>query len=98
MVNLEDLERPPVRAAMMIIILIEIYLIGTRFNASFDVYITLLVIVLAIPAAYFAFNLRKYKRREISPHESLIRKAVPSDASDETREEVAKLLKSEKYQ
>lgn len=83
---------------MMIIILIEIYLIGTRYNASFDVYVTIFVIVLAIPAAYFAFNLLKYRQRDIDPHEAVIRKAVAPDASDETRDEVAKLLKSEKYQ
>ena len=88
------MERPVVRVAMVIVILIEIYLIGTRYNASFDVFITIFVILLAIPAAYFAFNLLKYTQREIDPHKAVIRKAVAPDASDETRDEVAKLLKS----
>lgn len=98
MVSFEDLERPAVRVAIVILILVEIYLIGTQYNASFDVFVTIFVIVLAIPATYFAFNLLKYKQRDVDPHDAVIRNAVAPDASEETREEVAKLLKSEKYQ
>jgi hypothetical protein len=51
-----------VRIAMLIIIIIEIYLISTIYSPRFDDYITLIVILLAIPAAYFAYGLLKFKR------------------------------------
>lgn len=98
MVSLEDLERPPVRAALAFLVLLEIYLIVTRFRAGFEDYLTLVVVFLSLPLAYFAFHFLVARQRNAKTYEAVIRSALPADASEETRLEVEKLLASAEYQ
>jgi hypothetical protein len=97
MVSLEDLERPPVRIAMGVLILLEIYLIVTHFYTGFEDYLVLVVILLALPLAYFAFHFLSARHQQVKTYEAIRRSALPRDASEETRLEVEKLLASEEY-
>lgn len=45
----------PVRIILAVLIILEVSLIASRFSLNFDDYITVVVILLAFPLAYFGF-------------------------------------------
>lgn len=45
----------PVRIILAVLIILEVSLIASRFALNFDDYITVVVILLAFPLAYFGF-------------------------------------------
>lgn len=98
MVSLADLERPPVRAALAILILLELYLILTRYRSHFDDFVSFTLLLLALPFAYFAYHLLAAKLHPVKTYEAIVRSGLPRDASEETREQVDKLLASKEYQ
>lgn len=98
MVSLEDLERPPVRLAMVVLILLEVYLIITHFLPGFEDYLFTVLIVLALPAAYFALQFLRSRFQPVKTYEAILRSPIPRDASEETRIEIEKLLASKEYQ
>ncbi len=85
MVSLEDLERPPVRLGMGALILLELYLIVTRFLPGFEDYLYTVLILLAIPAAYFVLQFLRTRFQEVKTYEAIVRSPFPRDASEETR-------------
>jgi hypothetical protein len=98
MVSLEDLERPPVRLAMGALIVLELYLIVTRFLPGFEDYLYAVLILLALPAAYFAAQFFRTRFQKVRTYEAILRPPIPRDASEETRIEIEKLLASKEYQ
>lgn len=98
MVSLEDLERPQVRLAMALLILIELYLIVTHFLPGFQDYLFTVIIILALPTAYFAFHFLRNRFQPVKTYEAIARSPIPRDASEETRIEIEKLLASKEYQ
>ena len=78
-------------------LLLEIYLIYAFFADGFSDYLSYVLIILAIPAAYFGFNFLKARFQRVRTYEAIARDSVHRDASEETRAEVEKLLASEAY-
>jgi hypothetical protein len=98
MVCLEDLERPPIRLGMAFLILLEVYLIVTHFLPGFQDYLFTVLIILALPTAYFAFHFLRSRFQPVKTYEAILRSPIPRDASEETRIEIEKLLASKEYQ
>lgn len=95
MVSLADLEKPQIRIAMGITIILELYLIINHFNAGFEDYVTIVLILLALPLAYFLTLFLTNKYQSVKTYEAILRNAIPPDHTQETRDEVEKLLASE---
>jgi hypothetical protein len=85
MVSLADLERPRVRVILAAALLLEVYLIATRFHAGFEEFLTLAALLLALPLAYYAVRFIRERTRTVGTYEAVLRPAIPWDASEETR-------------
>lgn len=98
MVSLQDLERPPIRLVMAVLILFEVYLIVTHFLPGFQDYLFTVIIILTLPATYFTFHFLRNRFQPVKTYEAIIHSPFPRDASEETRIEIEKLLASKEYQ
>lgn len=89
----------PVRIILAVLIILEVSLIASRFALNFDDYITVVVILLAFPLAYFGFLYLRHTNTDAKDAERFsgegFRKAGSQGA--ETENEVGKLIDSAEY-
>ena len=89
----------PVRMILAVLIILEVSLIASRFALNFDDYITVVVILLAFPLAYFGFLYLRQAYSDAKDAEKFsgeaFRKVGPLGA--ETEREVGKLIDSAEY-
>jgi hypothetical protein len=71
------LERPQMRIALFAGLLIEIYLILTRYAHRFDDFIVLAIIILISPFSYFAFRYLQVRMSKIKIFTAIATASVP---------------------
>jgi hypothetical protein len=90
-----DIEKLPVKAILIVLILVEIGLISSRFSVSFSDYITWVILLISVPLSFF---LAHYLRAVFGTADVQLKysKEVYKkiDANNKTAEEVHKLMES----
>ncbi len=90
-----DMEKLPFKTVLIVLILIEIGLISSRFSVSFSDYITWVILLISIPLCFFlAHYLRTIFRTanaQLKYSKEVYKKI---DANNETEEKVRKLMES----
>lgn len=74
MVNLNDIERPQARVILFLVIILEVYYIVTKYYSGFSDYLTIIIIILSIPVAYYSYlylaaKINKEKKYSIAERE-----------------------------
>lgn len=64
-----EVETQPTKVVLIVLILIEISLIASRYSIDFDRYITAVIILLAFPIAYFAYHYLRLSAKHCSSTE-----------------------------
>lgn len=84
------------KIVLSVLIICEVALIASKYSMAFDDYITLVVIALAFPLAYYAFRYLSTYYREIKDTERFSKVAYKKVSAEgaETKEEVDKLMDS----
>jgi hypothetical protein len=78
MTVLAFLERPKMRIALFAGLLIEIYLILTRYAAGFDDFIVLAIIILISSFSYYAFRYLQVRMSKIKIVDAIATASVPN--------------------
>ena len=89
----------PVRIILAVLIILEVSLIASRFALNFDDYITVVVILLAFPLAYFGFLYLRQSNADAKDAERFSGEGFRKAGSQgtETDSEVGKLIDSAEY-
>jgi hypothetical protein len=97
MVNLNDLERPQSRMILILVILAEVYYIITKYYSGFNHYLTIIIIMLSIPLAYYSYLCLSARVRKDKKYSVAERDVRGIDAKEETRKAVEKLMQSKEF-
>ncbi len=88
------------RLIFIVLIILEVALIASRFSIGFDEYIAIVIILLAFPLAYFAFHYLRNVYREARDEELFSKQAYRKveGVGVETDEALRKLVDSAAFQ
>ena len=90
-----DMEKLPFKTVLIVLILIEIGLISSRFSVSFSDYITWVILLISIPLCFFLEHYLRTIFRTANAQLKYSKEVYKKiDANNETEEEVRKLMES----
>jgi hypothetical protein len=90
-----------VKAILIVLIILEVSLIASRYSMGFEDYITIVMLLLTLPLAFFGFHYLRSAYREARDEERFSKQAyrrVSPEAGSNTDEAVKQLLESPAYQ
>ena len=92
MLDSKIIEQLPGKIILIVLILLEIAVIAFSYSIQFDDYISVVIIVLSVLIAYFAYHYLAGHFREIKTYEAITFSTKPNEVDDETRKAVDNLM------
>jgi hypothetical protein len=89
-----------VKVIFSVLIILEVALIASRYSLDFDNYITVVIILLLFPLAFFSYHYLRIAYREASDSQRFSKRAfrsVPDEIGGQTEQELRKLVESAAY-
>ena len=92
------MEQLPVKVILIVLVLLEASLIAySSYSFQFDDYISVVVIILCLLIAFFAFHYLRTAYREVGTYEAISTATQPTEVDDFTRKELNKLVESPEF-
>jgi hypothetical protein len=89
------IEQLPVKIILIVLVLLEASIIAYHsYSLQFDDYISVVVIILCLLIAFFAFHYLRTTYRAVGTYEAIATVTQPTEVDDYTRKEVNKLVES----
>lgn len=89
------IEQLPVKIILIVLVLLEASIIAYHsYSLQFDDYISVVVIILCLLIAFFAFHYLRNTYRAVGTYEAIVTATQPTEVDDFTRKEVNKLVES----
>lgn len=89
------------KAILIVLIILEVTLIASRYSMGFDDYITIVIVLLTLPLSFFGFHYLRFAYREAADEQRFSKQAfrkVPPQIGDSTDEALKQLVESAAYQ